>query len=214
VQVSKGFRSPQLNELYMFPPANRELEPERTWNYEAGIDWHAAPRWSLQAGVFRMRGSNLIETRLNPNPGKKYIFLNTGSFEFKGFEISCRANPLEPLEIELSHAFLDPGAQTAGRPGHKWDGALRFRSRLLDAQLQGQQVNTYFAAANSQKPIPSYFVLNARLTGKFLRNLDLIFDINNILDQDYVIYGEFPGMSAGTFAMPGRTASIGLRWQR
>jgi len=214
LQVSKGFRSPQLNELYMFPPANPELEPERIWNYEAGIDWQATSRWSLQASVFKMRGGNLIETRPNPNPGNKYIFLNSGRFDFNGIEIGLRANPIDPFEVELSHAYLDPGTQTNGRPGHKWDGTIRFQSRLFAVQLQGQQINTYFAAENSQKPIPSYFVLNSRLVGKFIRHVDIIIDLNNILDEAYVIYGEFPGISAGTFAMPGRNISVGLRWQK
>ncbi len=214
LQASKGFRSPQLNELYMFPAANPGLKPERTWNYEIGIDWRLAPRWALLASAFQMRGSNLIETQPNPDPGNRYLFLNTGRFQFIGFEAGLRANPFDPLELECSHAFLDPGEQTAGRPGHKWDLSLRFRSRRLDASLQGQQVNTYFAAANSQKPIPSYLVVNARLVAKFMRNLDVIVDLNNVLDEDYVLYGEFPGMSAGTFAMPGRNVSLGLRWTR
>jgi iron complex outermembrane receptor protein len=214
LQASKGFRSPQLNELYMFPPANRELKPERTWNYEAGIEWRPAARWSLEAGVFAMRGSNLIETRPNPNPGSKYIFLNTGSFDFKGVEVGLRANPVEPLAIEISHAFLDPGVHTSGRPGHKWDGVLRLQSRLLDVQLQGQQVNTYFAGENSQKPIPAYFLVNGRLVGKFMCHLDVIIDLNNLLDEAYVIYGEFPGVAAGTYAMPGRNVAVGLRWRK
>jgi vitamin B12 transporter len=214
LQVSKGFRSPQLNELYMFPPANPDLKPERTWNTEAGIEWQPSARWSLQAVVFRMRGSNLIETRPNPNPGSSYIYLNTGSFVFAGVEIGLRANPVDPLEFELSHAYLDPGTHTSGRPGHKWDGIVRLQSRLFAVQLQGQQVNTYFAGEDSQKPMPAYFVLNSRLVGKFTPRIDVIVDINNILDEDYVIYGEFPGISAGTFVMPGRNVSVGLRWRK
>ncbi len=214
LQVSKGFRAPQLNELFMFPASNPDLEPERTWNYEAGIEWRAASRLSLQASLFTMRGSNLIETRPNPNPGNRYIFLNTGSFKFNGVEVGLRANPVDAVEVELSHAYLDPGDRTSGRPGHKWDGALRFRSRRLSLQLLGQQVNAYFAGENSQKPLPSYFVLNLRLLGTPLRNLDVILDLNNLLDEEYVIYGEFPGMAAGTYAMPGRTVAIGLRWRR
>jgi outer membrane receptor protein involved in Fe transport len=214
LQASKGFRSPQLSELYMFPPANPDLKPERTWNTEAGIEWHPAARWSLQAGVFKMRGSNLIETRPNPGPGNPYIFLNTGSFDFRGVEIGLSAKPVDALEVELSHAYLDPGRHTSGRAGHKWDGSVRFQSRLFAVQLQGQQVNTYFAGEDSQKPIPAYFVLNSRLVGKFIRSIDVIVDINNILDEKYVIYGEFPGMAAGTFVMPGRNVSVGLRWRK
>ena len=213
-QVSKGFRSPQLNELFMFPAANVKLQPERIWNYEAGADWQLAAKWSLQASVFRMRGSNLIETRPNPNPGFRYIFLNTGSFDFTGIEVGLQANPVDLLEIELSHAYLHCGAFSRGRPGHKWDGLIRLQSRFFSMQLQGQQINNYFAADHAQSPLPSYFLLNSRLIGKFIRHVEVIIDINNILDQDYVIFGEFPGMAAGTFAMPGRNISIGLRWQK
>jgi outer membrane receptor protein involved in Fe transport len=214
LQASKGFRSPQLNELFMFPPANPDLRPERVWNYEAGLEWQPSERWSIQASVFSMHGSNLIETRPNPNPGFPFIFLNSGSFDFNGIEIGLRVNPIDPLQVELSHAYLDAGAHTSGRPGHKWDGLLRFQSRGFDVQLQGQQVNTYFAGENSQKPLPSYFVLNGRWVGKFIRRVDIVVDLNNILDERYVIYGEFPGISAGTFSMPGRSVSVGLRWRK
>jgi iron complex outermembrane receptor protein len=214
LQASKGFRSPQLNELYMFPPANPELEPERTWNFEAGFDWRLASRWALQAGIFNMRGSNLIETRPNPNPGAKFIFLNTGRFDFSGVEVGLRANPVDSLDLDFSYAFLDPGVHTRGRPGRKWDGRVRWQSTHFVVQLQGQRVDAYFAGDNRERPIAAYFVLNCRLVGKFIRRLDLIVDLNNLLDEQYVIYGEFPGLSAGTFAMPGRNVSLGLRWQK
>ena len=32
--VSKGFRNPTMREMYLYPPSNTELEPERLWNYE------------------------------------------------------------------------------------------------------------------------------------------------------------------------------------
>ena len=31
--VSKGFRNPTIREMYMFPPQNPDLKPERLWNY-------------------------------------------------------------------------------------------------------------------------------------------------------------------------------------
>jgi iron complex outermembrane receptor protein len=35
--VSKGFRSPTIRELFLFPPANDDLKPERVTNYEIGL---------------------------------------------------------------------------------------------------------------------------------------------------------------------------------
>ena len=35
--ASKGFRNPTMREMYLYPPSNTDLEPERLWNYE--LSW-------------------------------------------------------------------------------------------------------------------------------------------------------------------------------
>ena len=35
--VSKGFRNPTMREMYLYPPSNTDLKPERLWNYE--LSW-------------------------------------------------------------------------------------------------------------------------------------------------------------------------------
>ncbi|MGB9592002.1 MAG: TonB-dependent receptor plug domain-containing protein, partial [Candidatus Kryptoniota bacterium] len=50
--VSKGFRSPTIRELYLFPAPNPDLQPERVWNYEIGILQSMMGKIDLEATAF------------------------------------------------------------------------------------------------------------------------------------------------------------------
>ncbi|MCU0289630.1 MAG: TonB-dependent receptor [Acidobacteria bacterium] len=209
--VSKGFRSPQLNELYMFPAANPNLEPERVWNYEVGFEHHFSTAVTLKGSLFHMKGSNMIQTVLNNVPLPKYIFANTGQFSFNGLEVELDAMINRHLTGSITYSYLDTGHLTRGKAGQKIDFSLRFKKKNFHAALQGQYLADYFAADYSQKPIPSYFLLNARIIVSLAKWLDLLVDGNNILDKDYLVYGEFPGLTAGLYRMPGRNIQAGVR---
>jgi iron complex outermembrane receptor protein len=209
--VNKGFRSPQLNELFMFPAANPGLEPERVWNYELGIEQLMGRRFTLRANVFRMRGTNMIETVSNPTAPPTFIFKNSGEFDFYGAELELQGDFGRLFSADLSYAFLDPGARTRGRPGQKMDLSLRFRTKILYAALQGQYVTDYFADDGSSNRLPSYFLLNGRVMFQIGRHVEMTVDINNIFAEEYLIFGEFPGLSAGAYRMPGRNIQVGVR---
>jgi outer membrane receptor protein involved in Fe transport len=46
-----------------------------------------------------------------------------------------------------------------------------------------------------------------------MKHVDLLVDVNNIFDKTYQIYGEFPGLGAGLYRMPGRNLQIGIRFR-
>lgn len=209
--INKGFRSPQLNELYMFPAANPELKPERVWNYEIGFKQKIANWLTLDGTFYQMKGSDLIETRLNVSPPPEFKFINTGEFTFKGAELSLRADFNQNLSGLLFYTYLDPGEKTRGRPGHKLNFSLRFREKSFYVSLQAQYVTDYFASDFSANPLPSYFLLNSRMIVNVSRTLELFLDINNIFDKDYRIYVDLPGIAAGAYPMPGRNLNFGIR---
>ena len=209
--VSKGFRSPQINELYMFPPSNPLLKPENVWNYEVGFERDLGTQIRLGASVFEMKGDNLIETGLNPTSGPMYIFLNSGKFDFRGAELSFRADLSRNLSAIAFYTYLDPKDRTKGRPGQKVDMSFRFNRNRIFAVLAGQYVTDYYAADRSQNRIPSYFVLNARTDVRLSKVLSLFIEANNLFDANYRIFADLSGTAAGLYIMPGRNLNFGLR---
>jgi iron complex outermembrane receptor protein len=211
--VSKGFRSPQINELYMLPPANPDLEPERVWNYEVGFEHNFSERVLMKGSLFHMKGTNLIRTVPNDAPPPKFIFANTDEFSFYGVEVELEAFLNRYLSVGAAYAYLDTGDLTKGKPGHKIDFSLRFSKKNFTAALQGQYVTDYYADDFSKSRIPSYFLLNGRVMVTVTKGIDLLVDVNNIFNKDYAIYGEFPGLTAGLYRMPGRSFQFGFRYR-
>jgi outer membrane receptor protein involved in Fe transport len=209
--INKGFCSPQLNELFMFPVANSELKPERVWNYEIGFKQEIARLLTLDGSFFQMKGSNLIETRPNVSPPSEFKFLNTGEFTFKGAEFSLRAEFNQNLSGLLFYTYLDPGEKTRGRPGQKLDFTIRLREKFFYISMQAQYVTDYFASDFSTNSLPSYILLNSRLIVNISSAVELFLDINNIFNEDYRIYVDLPGIAAGIYPMPGRNLNLGIR---
>ena len=83
--ASKGFRNPIIREMYMFPPATTDLEPERMMNYELAFTQRFHGRGHFGANLFYIKGDNLITTtRIDGRPRN----VNTGDFKNWGLELS------------------------------------------------------------------------------------------------------------------------------
>ncbi|RKX71787.1 hypothetical protein DRP53_00435 [candidate division WOR-3 bacterium] len=211
--IGRGFRSPQLNELYMFPPSNPDLKAEFVTNYEVGISQHLFGPLSFDLVGFLMDGENLIELAPNPSPPPKFRFQNTDSFRFYGSEISLRIDHRK-LKGEINYSHLDPGEKTRGRIKDKFGISLSGDFQPIRIGLMGQYVTNYFAADSSMDRIDDYLLINLNLSFRFGFGLVPFLSIENILDQEYAIYADLPGGAAGCYEMPGRSFTIGLdfRW--
>lgn len=210
--VSKGFRAPQINELYLFPASNTDLEPEIVWNYEVGINQKIIQGVSFEATGFILKGSNFIETIPNPTPPPLYAFDNVGNFEFRGVETGIVFQRQKSIAAHVFHSYLDPGKKTTGRPGHKTDASIRILHRGANVNLSGTYVADCFAADSSQKPIDDYCVLNAKLACHTVFDLEPFLAIDNVTNTEYAVYANLPGTEAGVYRMPGRSYTIGLSW--
>jgi len=182
--ITKGFRSPQLNELYLFPPSNTNLEPERSWNYEIGFDTWFDKFIQLKGTLFHMKGSNMIQTIPNPKGTPKFIFANTGEFSFYGSEIEMNVFFLSYFTGNIGFTYLDSGDYTKGRPGQKTDFTLEFQKSKFNAALLAQYVSRYYAANFSKDKVPSYFIMNIHTGFNVLPHLELTLDIRNLFDKN------------------------------
>ncbi|OYD16007.1 hypothetical protein CH330_03950 [candidate division WOR-3 bacterium JGI_Cruoil_03_51_56] len=206
--VNKGFRSPSMNYTFVFPPANQDLKPEISWNYEMGINQQIIPGLNIDVAGFIFQGENLIETGTNPEPPPLYQFQNKGSFSFKGIETGIIAR-LKPLHSRLSYSWLDPGVHTSGRPGSKLDITIGVDLSGLNTDISFQHISDYYAEDNSKSPIPSYSVVNGRV-GYSRAGSGFFLSVDNILRADYDVFTDLPGNAAGLYKMPGRSFTVGV----
>jgi outer membrane receptor protein involved in Fe transport len=208
--VNKGFRAPQLNELYIFPPRNEDLEAEVVWNYEVGVNRILWPGMALDLAVYRMTGTDLIETAANVTPPPMFLFQNIGEFRFQGLEAGLDLKPAEKLQVRLGYTHLDPGERTTGRPGDKVDLAARWTSNRIRLSAAGQYVTSYYAADRSRQRIPDSFVWDLKLSYRIVSGVRVFLAVDNITDDSYAVYANLPGSSAGLYTMPRRRATTGL----
>lgn len=211
--VNKGFRSPQLNELYMFPPSDSTLEPERVWNYEAGVNQQLVEGVNIDLVGYIIKGEHLIQKEENPEPPPMYKFRNTGEFEFKGLEAGIRTRIMRGLTGQLYYTYLDPGEKTTGRPGNKLDLHLMYARNRGGLSFSCQYVTNYFAADNREEPIDDYFIVYTKLSYKILDALRAFLAVDNMLNREYEIYADLPGGGAGIYTMPKRTFTVGLNYK-
>ncbi len=200
--ANKAFRSPQLNELYMFPPSHTDLDPEEVWNYEIGMDRKLTDWLSADIVLYRMEGDNLIETRDNPSPPPMKMFYNTGEFTFEGVELGLDFLLGGGFSGNFFYTYLDSGENSAGRPENKLDLALSCRRGKLAGYLTGQYVSGLYHSDNHQDKLSDYFVAGAKATYQVSSNLKAFLAVDNILDEDYEIEMDYP--------MPGTTFTGGI----
>ena len=209
--VSHGFRSPQINELYMYPPSSEDLEAEKVWNYEAGVRRTLPLGLAVDVSVFRMDGDNLIELAPAPDgPGMR--FSNTGEFVFDGMELTLEGRWRGGLSSRISWTGMDTGRLTMARPGSKTDLELAWRGERFTAALTGSRVDDYYASNDSRDPIPSHTVLDVYGEAKIAGRMGLFAGMRNVTGEEYSIYADLPGGSAGLYLMPGRALTAGFRY--
>ncbi|OGF68012.1 MAG: hypothetical protein A2Y62_20445 [Candidatus Fischerbacteria bacterium RBG_13_37_8] len=210
--INKGFRTPQLNELFMFPTSNPELEPEKVWNYELGINHTFTPWLEADCTIYRMNGNNLIQLSPNPSPPPGFKFMNTGSFIFKGLEAGLKYHHSTYLEGQFYYTYLDPDENTLGRAHHKFDLITAFTKNKLSTSITLQYVADYYEQNNHQSPMPDFFTASAKFDYQITTKVDAFLAINNIFNKHYLIYVELPGAAAGAYQMPGRTYTFGINF--
>jgi len=197
--VNKAFRSPQLSDLYMFPPSSAGLEPEEVWNYETGLVRRIADWLTAEIVLYRMEGNNLIDIGTNPTPPPTKIFLNTGKFSFKGVELGLDFLVGKRLSGTFFYTYLDTGKETAGRPENKFDLGLNYRKDKFGIHLTCQYITNLYDGNDYQDKLADYFVTNAKLTYDAADDLQVFIAVDNILGEDYEIEKGYP-MPGTTFA--------------
>ena len=197
--VSKGFRNPTMREMYLYPPSNTDLEPERLWNYE--LSWrHRAGCVSYGANLFYIKGDNMILTTQVGN-GKKN--LNSGKIEHYGCELEASYRINSSWSLNTNHSLLkmkDHDVATA--PKYAAFAGAKFHKNRWMATLGLQYLSGVGLDKDSDGfadlTNKDFCLVNASVTFAATRNISLWARGENLLAQKYEINYGYP-MPRATF---------------
>jgi outer membrane receptor protein involved in Fe transport len=194
VSVSKGYRPPSIRELYLFPPANDNLFPERMVNYELG--WRQY--WMKNAiktelTVFLSDGHNLI-VMVPPAPPPPPLYKNSGDFNNKGIEFMISYLSRNGLRLNANYTFINMKNPLPGTPGHNLFVSSTYHYKKWQFRIKLQGIFDLYNETGQGVEVVElgYQLLGARIGYQVTRFLNIFMSGDNLLNQSYQINYGYP----------------------
>ena len=188
--ASKGFRNPTMREMYLYPPSNTELEPERLWNYE--LSWrHRTSGLTYGANVFYIKGDNMIQTVNRKN-------VNTGEIENWGIELEGKYPISRHFSASYNYSYLHMKNKVIAAPEQMHYFGVDYRNGKWLATLGLQSIKNLYTSVGEHETTEDFNLLSASVTYALLKNVSLWARGENLLAEKYEINLGYP-MPRATF---------------
>ena len=173
--VSKGFRNPTMREMYLYPPSNTDLEPERLWNYE--LSWrHRLGGFSYGANLYYIKGDNMIQTVNRQN-------VNTGEIENYGVELEAQYRINSHWSLSTNHSFLHMENPVIAAPEYKGFLGANFNCQKWSVIAGLQYINGLYTAVGDNEQKENFCLLNATVNYALCKTVGLWVRGENLLAQ-------------------------------
>ena len=186
---SKGFRSPNIRELYLYAVANPDLKPEYMLNYEVSYRQHFFDGNVMVGGaLFFIDGSNMIQTAMVDGRMKN---VNTGSFINKGFELEGAWKILRNLSLNANYSYLHTDAATLYAPKNKLCASVMYQPGKFSFTVEDTSIWSLLTGA-PDNVTESYTLVNVRAAYTTGLSVPVTFSVkvDNITNKHYqIIYG-------------------------
>lgn len=189
--VSKGFRNPSMREMYLYPPSNTDLEPERLWNYE--LSWRHRLNSGLNYAVnlFYLKGDNMIQTVNRQN-------VNTGEIENWGVEAEMKYPFARYFNVTWNTSYLHMKNKIVAAPERSSYLGIDYHQCKWSATLGLQHIKNLYTAVGDSETKENFWLLNASVSYAATKALSLWVRGENMLAQKYEINLGYP-MHRATF---------------
>ena len=179
--ASKGFRNPTMREMYLYPPSNTDLEPERLWNYE--LSWkHRLKDFTYGANLYYIKGDNMIQTQQVDGKPRN---VNTGEIENWGFELEAAYHVDSHWSLKANGAYLHMKNKVIAAPELTAYAGANYRYGKWLATLGLQYINNLYTAVGADEKKENFALLDASVTYAATRNISLWARGENLLAQKY-----------------------------
>jgi iron complex outermembrane receptor protein len=219
VQWAQGFLAPNLNVLYTTNPAESNLQPQSTTNWQAGTAW-ASSRLSLSADVYDIDFTNeLASTSIN---GIK-VFYNLGGTRYRGVEfegtyvVGAGFSLYGSGAVDAAHATTD-GTWVPDAPVRTAALGLQYQYGPVQASLMDHYIGMRYGNAENANPLGGYATTDAAVNYHFLEHMGLLQDaqlsvtLSNLFNNQsiYFLNGTTAGGQNLYFTIPGRSVMVSL----
>ena len=194
--VSKGFRSPNIREMYMFGAANPDLKPESMINYEVAVGQHFLDgNLFAEVTVFYIDGKNMISSvSINGDNRPPFKNRNVGTFTNKGIEFEARYQICKNLNADMNYSYLHMSKPIPGAPEHKFYAGATYMPGRFTFNVSVQSIFGLYTddACTKQE---DFTTLNAKAAYRFGsrdKGLNLFVKGENLTATRYSINDGFP----------------------
>lgn len=206
ISANKGFRYPIIREMYMFPPQNPDLKPEKLWNYELAFSQSLLEsRLKYGLNIFYINGENMIMTLPNPN-GTGMLNQNSGKIKNTGIELQVAFRISSAWSVEANYSWLHMENPVLGAPEHKAYAGANFQKGKWTASTGLSIIDgLYILLPSNGTPAgthESFTLWNLRASFRLAEWISLQARGENLLNQQYEINAGYP--------MPGATFMLGV----
>lgn len=186
--AAKGFRNPTMRELYLYPPSNDELAPERLWSYELSWRQRTGPL-SYGANLYYITGDNMIQTLpVNGTPRN----VNTGKIENCGVELEASYRLDSRLTLSTNHSLLHMEEKVVGAPTYKGFVGADLRCHRWAVVVGLQYVSGLYTSVGTREQKEDFLLLNTTLSYALTPGVSLWARGENLLAQCYEINLGYP----------------------
>lgn len=163
LSYSKGFRTPNMRELYMYAAANAELLPEHCHNFEYSIDYEYIKPWidlSTKLNIYHTIGDNIVQTVMIDGKPKNQ---NVGEFKNTGVEFSTSIMKA-PFEINADYSFVYMEQPIVGSPRQKVGLHIRYFMKNTTLKVGTQYIDKLYLAVGQTEATKSFALIDAKIS--------------------------------------------------
>lgn len=216
VFVGSNYRLPGMNDLYWNPGGNPNLQPEKASSIDLGL-FHRLTTEAIEVESRISTYYSLINDWIlwRPSAYRYWIPENIAKVKARGLELTERITlNIGKIQsyLNLSYAFtlttdesavdrfeLTTGKQLMYIPLHHGNALLRLTAGKLGVYYQFEYTDsryTNFSADDAHySRLPAYALHHAGLSTQQIKNFDIQFGINNLMNKSYqaVLWRPMPG---------------------
>jgi iron complex outermembrane receptor protein len=221
---NKSMRTPNYTELYYVSPTNEgnaNLKSEHSTNQEIGLKWNGSAH-KTTITYYQRKGNNMIDWILL-NGDSIWRTQNLAQLTTTGYELCTRINinkllntDLPISSLKINYAFNESDTTSQGFQSAYVLDHLKSNFSITATQNINQKIRidwrashqdregayTDFSSGEEIEYLP-FWLVSARLSYKIFNNNTIFLEINNLLDNEYVDFGNIP--------QPGRWMRAGVK---